>query len=110
MRIRHLPFDFVLLDKKIIIELDGIQHFKQVLNWTTPEEQQLTDFYKMKCANKNGFSIIRLLQDDVLKDKFDWLTELKQHINTINDVSNIFICRNNEYSTYKSFTEGKAPI
>lgn len=30
--IKHLPFDFVLSERKIIIELDGPQHFRQVSN------------------------------------------------------------------------------
>ena len=29
---KYLPFDFVLNNYKIIIELDGLQHFKQVSN------------------------------------------------------------------------------
>ncbi len=33
---KYLPFDFVLENHKIIIELDGAQHFRQVANWTSP--------------------------------------------------------------------------
>jgi len=63
--IKHLPFDFVIEDRKIIIELDGKQHFEQIGNWLSPEETRKTDIFKMKCANENGFSIIRILQKDV---------------------------------------------
>ena len=45
--------------------MDGQQHFEQISNWTSPEIQIEKDKYKMKCANDNAFSVIRLLQDDV---------------------------------------------
>jgi very-short-patch-repair endonuclease len=67
-RKRCLPFDFVIEDKKIIIELDGEQHYKQVANWTAPEIQQEVDAYKMKMANENGYSVIRVLQQSVMTD------------------------------------------
>lgn len=100
---RHLPFDFVLEDQKIIIELDGPQHFVQVSTWKSPEEQTKSDQYKEKSANENGYSIIRLLQEDVLHDRYDWLTELKENIiKIINEASvqNIYMCKNNEYSNF----------
>lgn len=100
----NLPFDFVIKDYKIIIELDGEQHFKQVSNWKSPEIVQERDIYKMKCANENGYSVIRLLQDDVWNDKYNWLDELKKSINrVINEkkVQNIIMCKNNEYDTLK---------
>jgi very-short-patch-repair endonuclease len=99
----YLPFDFVLESCKIIIELDGIQHFKQVSNWTSPEKTQENDKYKMKCANNNNFSIIRILQEDVFYDIFDWLNELKVNIEKIkneNKIQNIFICKDNEYDMF----------
>jgi hypothetical protein len=36
--IKHLPFDFVIEERKIIIELDGKQHFEQIGNWQSPEK------------------------------------------------------------------------
>jgi very-short-patch-repair endonuclease/Fe2+ or Zn2+ uptake regulation protein len=96
-----LPFDFAIEELKIIIELDGEQHFTQVSNWSSPETQIENDKYKTVCANKNGFTIIRLLQDDVAKDKFDWVTEIQNSVSKIIDtqkVENVFICKNNEYT------------
>ena len=68
-----LPFDFVIEELKIIIEIDGPQHFVQVAKWTSPEIQKEKDKFKINCANENGFSVIRLLQIDILKDNFDWI-------------------------------------
>jgi len=100
------PFDFVLEDKKIIIELDGIQHFEQVSNWDSPEETHKRDLYKMKQANDNGYSIIRILQEDVFYDTYQWLEELKTNIKKIiteNKVQNIFMCKYNEYDVFNYF-------
>jgi very-short-patch-repair endonuclease len=99
----YLPYDFVLKIEKIIIELDGEQHFKQVMKWKTPEETQTNDKYKIKCANINGYSVIRILQEDVYEDKYDWLKELDDNIKKIikeNKVQNIYMCKKNEYDVY----------
>ena len=102
---RILPFDFVLEEQKVIIELDGPQHFVQVMNWKTPEEQFENDQYKKKYANENGYSIIRILQEDVWNDTYDWLNELTQNIIKItseNKIQNIYMCKNNEYNNFNS--------
>ena len=101
--VKHLPFDFVIEERKIIIELDGPQHFKQVSNWVSPEINLTNDLFKMDCANKNGFSIIRILQKDVFNNKYDWLSELINKIELIlneNSIQNIFMCKNDEYKNY----------
>lgn len=101
--ITYLPFDFVIEERKIIIELDGKQHFEQIGNWQSPEKNREIDFYKMKCANKNGFSIIRILQKDVYNNNYDWLIELCDNIEKIakeNRVQNIYMCKNNEYKDF----------
>jgi very-short-patch-repair endonuclease len=98
-----LPFDFILEELKIIIELDGPQHFKQIMNWKSPEETRSGDIYKMKCANDNGFSVIRILQEDVYNDKYEWLSQLVVSIKKIveeNIVQNIYLCKNNEYDQF----------
>ena len=99
----YLPFDFVIPEHKIIIELDGKQHFEKVRNWKTPNEQFENDKYKEKCANENSYSVIRIIQEDVWNDKYDWLKELNKNIiKIINEqcIQNIYICKNNEYSLF----------
>ena len=57
----------------------------------------------MKCANENYFSMIRILQNDVYKDKYHWLSELISNIEKItneNRVQNIYMCKNNEYKDF----------
>ena len=94
-------YDLCILDHNIIIELDGPQHFKQVMNWCSPKEQYINDKEKEKLANKNSFCIIRLLQEDVFYDNYDWFLELKQNIqkiiNDIPHINNIYMDKNDEY-------------
>jgi len=100
---KHLPFDFVLEGLNIILELDGPQHFKQIGNWQSAELTKINDIYKMKCANENGYSVIRLLQKDIWHNKYDWLQELLENINKIileNRVQNIYMCKKNEYKEF----------
>lgn len=100
---RFLPFDFCILKFKIIIELDGAQHFRQVSNWKCPLETHKRDLYKMQCANKYGFRIIRILQDDVWRDTYDWGTVLKSQIEELsknNIIINSYLCRGDEYNIF----------
>jgi very-short-patch-repair endonuclease len=100
---RFLPFDFVIEERKIILELDGKQHFEQIGKWQSPVKNREVDLYKMKCANKNGFSVIRILQEDVYHNKYDLLTELKCNIEKVtydDKVQNIYMCKKDEYKIF----------
>ena len=101
--IKHLPFDFVIEEKKIIIEIDGPHHLKQVSNWLSPEKTRKNDLYKMKCANENCYSIIRILQKDIYHNNFDWINEINNAIKNIlqdNIIQNIYICKKDEYKDF----------
>jgi very-short-patch-repair endonuclease len=75
-------YDFEI-NQYILIELDGLQHFKQVSNWKSPEMQNERDKYKIKCALENGKHIIHIYQEDVLHDKNKWESKLKKIINKL---------------------------
>jgi very-short-patch-repair endonuclease len=100
----YLLFDILINDYNIIIEIDGEQHFKQVSNWKAPEIAFKNDIYKMLCANKNNFSMIRITQEDVYGDKIDWKKLLKESIEQIklkNSIENHFISfKENIYDEY----------
>ena len=101
--ITYLPFDFCIPEYKIIIELDGPQHFQQISNWKSPQEQEKSDKFKETCANENGFSTIRILQSDVFNDKYDWGKELCGSIEELkkgDEISNIYLCKNDEYTNF----------
>ncbi len=84
---RLLPYDFLLTinDVKIIIELDGWQHFKQVMNWLSNDKTRKIDVYKMVKATQNNHHVIRLFQPDIWNDSFDWRNWLKIKIQDILD-------------------------
>jgi len=96
-------FDFALVEQQIIIELDGRQHFQQVSNWDSPNKQFINDKYKEKYANDMNYSIIRILQEDVYYDRYDWKEELLNNIKKIKEngkIQNIYMCKSNEYQRY----------
>ncbi len=72
-----LRFD-VLISDKLIIELDGNQHFNDMECWNSlSSEVQSRDIYKMKKAFDNGYSLLRLSQEEVWKNKIDWKQIIK---------------------------------
>ena len=98
--------DFCIETYKIIIELDGIQHFKEVKHFkNTLDEQRKRDLYKQKCANDNGYSVIRIYQEDVFHDTFDWSKELQDTIDKIREemcVQNKYISKNDMYYGFET--------
>jgi very-short-patch-repair endonuclease len=90
-------------ENKKSVEMDGPQHFSEVANWRSPELQHQQDLYKMKCANENGYSIVRILQKDIWHDRYHWLDELIDNIDKIvleKKVQNIYMCKKDEYNDY----------
>lgn len=102
---KKLPFDFVIEKYKIIIELDGEQHFSEVKKWNNNVDEGLKrDLYKMKCANDNKYSVIRISQYDVFNDNIEWSTILQESIREIiqrKEVHNYFISyKEDKYTNY----------
>jgi len=97
-------FDFCIPEHNIIIELDGRQHFEQVRNWSSPEEQYINDKEKEELATEHNYCIIRLLQEDVFYDTYDWFGELLENIQIlINEkpsIQNIYMDKNDEYEPF----------
>ena len=51
-------------------------------------------------------SLIRILQEDVFYDTFDWIDKINHAIQKIIEnkiIQNIFICKNNEYDIFNDF-------
>ena len=77
-------YDFLIIlknKKKIIIELDGDQHFNQVWNWKSPLECQIRDKYKELMAFRNNIYVYRYSQKDVYHDKNCWEEKIKKQLN-----------------------------
>ncbi len=111
---KHFPFDFIIPDKMIIIELDGEQHFKDIKIWTSShEEQRMRDVFKMNAANLNKYCVIRLLQTDVLTNKRNWKELLDNAIMNVDNshgvIMNQFIAFNDIYKNHIEDTNNKNP-
>lgn len=98
-----MPFDFGLVDKKILIELDGEQHFAQISNWDSPEHVQRKDVEKIHHGIANGWSIIHIYQVDVWNDVYDWRDVMKQAIQEAeqSEPMVLFISSKDAYQTHR---------
>ena len=89
----YLPFDFLIENLKILIELDGQQHFEDVKHFkSSAKENQERDKYKQQCAISNGYTLIRLLQKDVWNDINNWKEKLQKELKVREIPSLIFLC------------------
>ena len=71
----NYEYDFIVITEdndKIIIEIDGDQHFKQVQNWSSVLFTQIRDKIKEFLAFKNGYHFLRLNQMDIYYNKNNW--------------------------------------
>ncbi len=98
---KHLPFDILIEEFKLIIEIDGNQHFKYIDFFKNDViKTQNRDLYKMKMAKENGYSIIRIVQLDILYERFDWRIELHDYLKMYKEPSFVFIHKRDEYKPY----------
>lgn len=101
-----LPFDFLLDDLNIIIEVDGPQHFIQVSNWRNPEETLKRDIFKTKAAIERGYSVIRISQADIFDNSIAWQNLLKENIKEYLQPTCVYISKDPElYNKHKALLE-----
>ena len=102
---RKLPFDFFIPSLNIIIEIDGNQHFKQILNWDNPEYTQSRDLYKMKKAYDNNMTVIRIPYEFIWKDCHfkKYKNKLKEKLYLRDRPEIIYLCDDNRYDHFKNF-------
>lgn len=100
-----MPFDFGSNSKKILIEIDGAQHFTQVAKWDSPELVCTKDVEKINLSISNDYSIIHISQEDIWKDAYNWKQILLDEINRLETAENkqcSFISKTNLYKTHIS--------
>ena len=71
----YYEYDFIIITQnndKIIIEIDGDQHFRQVQNWASVLFTQVRDKIKELLAFKNECHFLRLNQMDIYYNKNHW--------------------------------------
>jgi hypothetical protein len=102
---KYLPFDFCIEELKLIIEVDGEQHFKQVSNWKSPEKTFERDKYKSIQAIKQGYSILRIYQTDIYLNKNNWKSNTKKAIKKYDKPEINCIGCDKKYDKYKKIIE-----
>ena len=65
--------DFVCRDKKIIVELDGAQHYNN-------EEQIQHDLIRDNYLKNLGYTIIRFYDNDIIENIYGVLEKIKQYL------------------------------
>jgi very-short-patch-repair endonuclease len=98
-----MPIDFGLLDRKIVIELDGEQHFSHISNWNLPEDVQSKDIEKIKHCLDNGYSLIHIYQVDIWKDTYDWTEFIKRLIRDLESEARpqcVFVADGGKYNKH----------
>ena len=76
----HFDFHLTFPDgSEVLIELDGAQHFWSDQRFYTNEGCE-RDLLKEEWAIAKGLSVVRVLQEDVWGDKFDWQGWLTEKI------------------------------
>lgn len=100
-----MPIDFGSIEKKIMIEVDGVQHFKQVSNWNAPDEVQEKDTEKIVACIKNGYHLIHISQEDIWNDVYDWKKVIQTEMDILQEKDNpqcIFISKKDIYHAHFS--------
>lgn len=91
-------FDVTIKDLKVIIEIDGRQHFRDMKCWDSESiVVQDNDVNKMRHAIQEGYSVIRILQEDIWDNRFDWREVLYVVVKLCTSSLCFFIHRNGEY-------------
>ncbi len=65
--------DFVCLNKKLVIEIDGMIHIKQ----------REYDEFRTSILNELGFEVIRFSNDDILKDSEAVVLQIKEKLDSM---------------------------
>ena len=84
--INNLPFDLCIEKLKIIVEIDGPQHFTDYTyfhKFNSYDDNHKRDLYKQKCAIENGYSVIRVVQNEIFNNKYEWKEKLIEKIYSI---------------------------
>lgn len=102
----HTHFDFHLSVKDgvmLFIELDGAQHFWKN-TWHFKEEGCDRDVIKESWATERGISVVRVLQEDVWEDKYNWQGWIIQCVQTAmrEKVARVFTPDTKEYRSKES--------
>jgi len=103
---RYLPFDFCIKELKLIISLDGNYHYSQESHHNQMRNNNIEDvidrdILKTVNALENGYSVIRIPQEYVWNDEYNWQDLLKSNIKNYDKPTVKFLDFNNEYQIHR---------
>ena len=100
---RNLRCDICIEQLKIIFEIDGPQHFSNPTyfhKYMSYDEGHKRDMYKQNLAIENGYSVIRVVQEEILNNKYDWKEEILDQINNIKTPEICYISIDDMYTEW----------
>lgn len=69
-------YDLYLPSLRVVIELDGIQHFEENTFFQTPlQQQQLIDLCKNRAATQQGLAVVRISYQCDVEQCIDWVLQ-----------------------------------
>lgn len=96
---RYYYFDFLIESCKILIELDGMQHFEKTFPNDHVDVRRYRDTVKMVAALAHGYTIIRVNQDEFYEGKLNIEETVIKNIKLYDKPSIIFV--SNDKNIYK---------
>jgi len=101
--------DYIVPKIDTCFEIDGEQHFRQVWNWKSPEEQRHNDIDKMQMCIDNKKNIIRLYQPSIKRTNNDWKIYITKSIECISKSNESLIVFPNipQYDIYREDCDSK---
>ena len=79
---RSYRYDLAFPKYKVIVEIDGEQHFRTVKkSWGTVEEQRERDVLKDIYALKNGWSVMRIDERCIADNSLNWKAAIMSFLN-----------------------------
>ncbi len=88
---------------KFIVELDGRQHFEDVAHFrTVASVVQAQDHHKATLALERDLAVVRVHQESVWKDTYDWQTDLKNRVAALSDVAVYYVPDTEIYDAHRA--------
>lgn len=110
---KWIPFTFILKRShyKIVIEIDGDQHFKHKRGnkkWKIPFERQYErDCLKIKHARTKVYSILRFYYKDIINDDINWQIHLNKFRNSTE--KEVYIINNTKFTNFDDYINYQEP-
>lgn len=95
---KNYKYDFLIEELKVIIEVDGGHHFKDIVFWKSNNDNVIRrDIIKIHCGHQHGYTVVHVPQEYVWFNRNDWESRLIAEIRLHETPETIFVCDDNRY-------------